>query len=228
MMPHARMTLPPAPVSPSLSTLKLVAVHKGFRPSLGSLRGSFCLLLALAACGPGADSDGPRAQAPDSLPYIESELVAFRSGLPPVDTLTNGSASRDELVGRFIRALQEADTAAFAHMAMSRQEFAWLYYPHSRNVAPPYELPPDVVWMNLQNRSSRGLSRVLQRYAGEPLPGLSYDCREEPVMEGPNRFWHGCELVREVTPGDTVRERAFGSIWELGGRFKLVSFGNEY
>jgi hypothetical protein len=47
-------------------------------------------------------------------------------------------------------------------------------------------------------------------------------------MEGPNRFWHGCELVREVTPGDTVRERAFGSIWELRGRFKLVSFGNEY
>jgi hypothetical protein len=216
-----------APSSPR-PPLRQREAHGGVAPRVFLVAAHLVLLVATAACGPAGDSRGSDAQSVDSLPYIEAELAAFRGGLPPVDTLTHGSPSRDELVGRFIMALQEADTAAFAPMAMSRQEFAWLYYPHSRNVAPPYELPPDVVWMNLQNRSSRGLSRVLGRYAGEPLEGLGYECRAEPVMEGPNRFWHGCELVREVTPGDTVRERAFGSIWELNGRFKLVSFGNEY
>lgn len=189
------------------------------------------LLAAPTACSPeagtpAADQDDPPAT--DTLGYIERELAAFRRGLPPIDTLSYSSPSREALVARFISALTAGDTAAFAYMAMSRQEFAWLYYPHTRYVARPYELPPDVVWFNLQNRSSRGLTRALSRYAGVDLPGLSWECPGEPELEGPNRFWHNCVLWREIAPGDTVRERAFGSIWELDGRYKLVSFTNEY
>lgn len=186
------------------------------------------LTFGTGACAPGVESPLSDPQEAGAADYIQGELDAFRTGLPPVDTLSHASDSREALVERFVRALQAADTAAFALMAMSRQEFAWMYYPHTRYVARPYELPADVVWFNLQNRSSRGLSRVLARYSGVSLPGIEYTCPDEPEVEGPNTFWHGCVLWREIAPGDTVRERAFGSIWEREGRFKIVSFTNQY
>lgn len=192
------------------------------------LAGIAAVALLAGACNTPDEAPHDPIPSADADPFVEETLVAFRTGLPTVDTLAYASASASDLVDRFTRALQEADTAAFAYMAMSRQEFAWMYYPHTRYVARPYELPADVVWFNLQNRSSRGLSRALSRYSGVALPGIGHTCPDEPEVEGPNRFWHGCVLWREISPGDTIRERAFGSIWERDGRFKIVSFSNEY
>src|SRR5512133_2202813 len=68
------------------------------------------------------DSAVPRAEA----------LARFQRASPHAGALSGGAASRDELVRRFVQAVEGADTAALRRMVLSRGEFAFLYYPTSR------------------------------------------------------------------------------------------------
>jgi hypothetical protein len=194
-------------------------------------------LAALAACGSDAE-DQPTADAHvedrpstvvDSILPIEEELRRFRAVLGPEPTgLSGGAASRDALVGTFFEALAAADTAALLGLAITVDEFGWLYYPHTMYTAPPYELPPGVVWMLTENGSSRGLGRLLERLAGRPLEFLGYSCAPEPVVEERNLTWAECS-VRFRAPGEEPREmRLFGSILERDGVFKFISYANDF
>jgi hypothetical protein len=200
------------------------------------------VLLAATACDGGGVGSADRE---DSRPWWEQEglpppshvdsilpagesLRRFREGLEEATGLSGGSASRAELVDRFIQALVAADTTALASLAIDRAEFAWLYYPHSIYVAPPYELPPDVVWLQHQNYSSRGLRRLLEQYGGKTLHYTGHRCTpEEGESLGRGRQWAECLVLGELPTGEKSEERLFAGILEIGGRFKLLSFGNE-
>jgi hypothetical protein len=214
------------------------------RPSLRSVLPPFLALLLVPACGgegtTGASGSVPEADARtpvhvDSIFPIEEDIRRFREGMTPVDGFDGGPASMEALVDAFLRRLEAGDVEGVAALAMSRTEFAYLYYPHTIYTAPPYELSPALVWFQQQNRSSRGLSRVLQRYAGKPLLDTGFQCPDKGEAFGPGRIWHGCTvlgLVSEETaePGaatGAVEERLFGSILEIGGRYRFVSFSNE-
>lgn len=204
------------------------------------IRLSVALIAAVAAwsgCGGGeAPVSEMAGQAPpppnvggvvDSILPVEEEIRRFQASLPePVMSLSGGEASRDALVARFVRSLERGDTLDLLRLAMTRGEFAYLYYPSSRYTRPPYRLSPELVWMQNQNHSSRGFTRLLQRYAGRPLGYLSYTCPDEPEVEGENRFWHRCVVTYRLRE-DTLSAQLFGSIWERQGHFKLVGFANE-
>jgi hypothetical protein len=186
----------------------------------------------VSACGP-AESVDEAAEAPvgvvDSILPIEEEMRRFREVLgPEPDGLTGGAPSRDALVARFAAAIVASDTAAFADMLMTLDEFGWLYYPHSRFTAPPYELPPGLVWFQIENGSGSGIGRLFERHVGRPFTLLGYSCDPEPVVEERNRVWERCD-VRFDTPDDKPRDlQLFGSILERGGVFKFMSYANGY
>jgi hypothetical protein len=194
------------------------------------------LVLLAAACDPRPaaspqDDPDPPADAPatvvDSIFPVEEEIRRFQAELPEeVEELTGGEASRDALVARFIASLEAADTTGLAGLAMTPGEFGYLYYPTSRYTRPPYRLSPSLVWFQNQNQSSRGLTRLLRRYAGHPMEYIDFHCPGEAEVEGQNRFWHYC-TVRHLYQGDTVEVRLFGSIWEREGLYKLVGFAND-
>jgi len=163
----------------------------------------------------------------DSIFPVEVALERFRSNLDEVTALAGGAPSRQELVDRFIHALERGDTIAVAELAMTPSEFAWLYFPHTMYMAPPYELPPGVVWYQQQNRSSQGFNRVLRRYSGETLYYTGFHCPDYGETFGNGRIWHGCTVLGELPEGEAVEEQLFGSIIELSGVYKLVSFSNE-
>ena len=163
----------------------------------------------------------------DSVFPMDEELRRFRQGLVEPTGLTGGASSRDELVETLIGGLEAGDTATVASLAMDQAEFAWFYVPHSIYTAPPYELPPGLVWFQAQNRSSRGLTRLSRTYAGKTLYYTGYQCPDEGEAWGEGWVWHGCAVMGEIPTGERVEERLFGSILELDGRFKLVSFSNE-
>lgn len=110
-------------------------------------------------------------------------------------------------------------------MALGQAEFAWLYYPSSPLSRVPYELPPALVWFQMQGESERGVSRLLAARAGQPLRYLGHACASQR-MEGENRIHAHCELRRMTAAGDTVAERLFGLIVESGGVHKFVSYAN--
>ncbi len=163
----------------------------------------------------------------DSIFPMDEELRRFREGMDPIDALTGGTESRDTLVETFIAQLGAADTLGLASLAITPAEFAWVYFPHSMYMSPPYELPPGVVWFQLQNRSSRGLSRALTSLGGETLYYTGYDCPDEGERWGEGHIWHECTVLGTLPDGEAVEQKLFGSILEWRGRFKFVSYSNE-
>lgn len=162
----------------------------------------------------------------DSVFPIDEELRRFRAELQPVDSLTGGADSRDELVRRFGAAVAAGDAAALRALAITVEEFAWLYYPHTRYTRPPYELGPAIVWFQLENYGGRGLSRLLNRYGRRPFSGTGHACSAEPIVEERNTIWADC-VIRYTDPnGHNAEASLFGAILERDGRFKFVSYAN--
>ena len=185
--------------------------------------------LALLAAGCAESEAGARPPAlgvVDSAVPIADALERFRGGLTAPTGLKGDIRSREELVARFVRALERRDTAALRPLALDPAEFAWLYYPASPMSRPPYELPPDIMWLQMQGQSERGASLLLAERAGAPLGDVGHGCESER-MEEKNRIYGHCVLRRVTAAGDTVGERLFGLIMERDGIYKFVSFANK-
>jgi hypothetical protein len=177
---------------------------------------------AAPATPPTAAQSGP---VDSIIPNPEAQR-RFREGLPEVTALSGGSDSREALVRRFAEAVERQDTAALRAMVMSRAEFAYLYYPHTRYTRRPYELPPELLWFQVQQNSEKGIVRVLRRLGGSPLQVRSVECEEEPEKVGPARLWNRCLVQRAA--GEAGAQRLFGSIIELDGQHKFVSYANDF
>jgi hypothetical protein len=186
------------------------------------------LLAGIAACGgPDARADLPAAgRVVDSILPREEAMQRFREGLPQVDSLSGGAASRDALVAEFVRAVGAADTSAIAAMAITRPEFAYLYYPTAAEGKPPYDLEPGLMWFMLYERSNQGARKVLERLGGSGVKLVDYECGTGQVREGANTISGPCVVRWRNQAGDTASGRLFGKILERGGRAKFLSYAN--
>jgi len=182
------------------------------------------LSVALAACG-GSHAPSAREAVVDSAVSIDTLLSRFRSGLERPAGFMGGAVSRDALIRRFVEATERADSAALRDLALTRAEFAWLYYPSLPEAAPPYELDPRLMWFMIETNSGRGLRSLLEERGGRPLGFVDYACAGQR-RPGENTVWGPCTIRRLQSPRDTTAEVLFGPVVEHGGRFKLVSFAN--
>jgi len=187
------------------------------------------LLIAAALAGTACSNASRDAQASvvDSVIPREEALRRFRVGLNSTDTLYGGASSRDQLVRRFVAALEARDTASLTALALTRDEFAFIYYPTDPQSLPPYDLSPQLMWFMLNEHSGSGLAHALEERGGHPLHVVGDTCEGAPSHQGPNTVWGPCYIRRVQAPGDTVSERLFGPIIERGGRFKFVSYANK-
>lgn len=167
----------------------------------------------------------PRLVQPETLTTLtRARLDSFRRAAGPSPDTLAGPRSRDTLVARWAAALVRRDTTALRALTLTPREFAWLYYPLSPTARPPYDLDPDLMWLQIESRSGRGMRRaVARRAAGFAYRG--YACEDSPRQLGPVRLWDRC-LVRHETGGRVVAEQLFGSIIERDGRYKLVGLSN--
>jgi hypothetical protein len=183
--------------------------------------------VVVASCG---DPERPpeTATVVDSILPIEEEVRRFQATIPEAPAaLSGGAESLDALVDRFVRAVEAADTAAMAPLVLTRAEFGYLYYPHTRFTRDPYQLSPSLLWFQIENGQSRGLTRLFQRFWGRPMGALGHRCEERPRQDEKNREWEECRLLLAGAAGDTVSMRLFGSVLQRGGVFKFVSLSNE-
>lgn len=206
----------------------------------------FVLLVALAACvekrseqqvasiaadsAASADTARPWRKPGDKIDSIlpmPEYLHRFREGLVEPARLSGGATSREALARRFLELVSARDTSGLASLAVSRAEFAWLVFPHHIYAEPPYELDPEIFWMQLTAESAKDAHRTLEQYGGARLTFLRLGCQRDSaqIKSGPVRIWSACEL--RYRAGDSVlTRRLFGSIVERDGRMKLLSFAN--
>lgn len=165
----------------------------------------------------------------DSILPVEEELRRFRAVVGPVTSgLANASASRDALVGRFATALERGDTADLQRMLVTSREFAWEVYPESPYTRAPYRQSPALLWSQIENASDKGMGRLVERAAGLSLHYVRSDCPHAVERQGRNRLWTGCTTQHRNAAGAIVPARLFGTIIERGGRFKFLSYANQF
>lgn len=180
----------------------------------------------VAALGCGRERGEPGAGVVDSVVPRDTALARFREGLQAPTAFSSGADSRDELIRRFVAALERSDTTGLRAMVMNRAEFAWLYYPWVPESRPPYDLAPGLMWFMVDGASTRGLSALLTERGGHPLRFVDYHCEGERHY-GANTVWGPCTIRRVQAPGDTAAELLFGPLVEHAGRFKFVSLANK-
>jgi hypothetical protein len=163
----------------------------------------------------------------DSMVPRDDALARFQASIPQVGSLTGGAPSRDQLVSRFVTALEKRDTLALGALVLTQSEFGWLYYPTNPEGLPPYNLTPQLMWFTLDGNSAKGYQRLLQLRSGKSLRLISHRCQGEPGRQGENTVWGPCLVLRHGEKGDTISERLFGQIVERGGRYKFVSYANK-
>ena len=165
--------------------------------------------------------------AADSILPMQTMIARFQADLPVVDSLgPDAPRSIDELIARFVEAVQDSSTVALAALTLSAAEFAYLYFPASIHARPPYAQPPAVNWLLLEQNSLKGRSRLLRRFGGTRLYVTTHHCAGTPLVQGASRIHETCTLRIRGEDGRTEDVRVFGSIVERDGRFKLLSLSN--
>ncbi|WP_420130121.1 hypothetical protein [Longimicrobium sp.] len=193
--------------------------------------GRWIAMAALALLSAGCRDAAPDAQAAvpvDTLHAPAEALSRFRDGLPIADSLSGGAASRDELVARFVDAIARQDTAAVRGMVLNRAEYGWIYFPSLQRMNPATSMQPEVMWMLHAQESQKGITRVLRRLGGGQARFGGYACEAAPGVEGPNRYWHACTVETMAADGEKASLKLFGSLIERGGRWKIVSYANDF
>jgi hypothetical protein len=194
-------------------------------------------VLLAAACNrdrPAVTAAATTDSAPHTPQHVDSvvpraiALERFRQGTQEVTSFSGGAKSRDALVKAWVKAMEAADTTALKRMLISRDEFAWLYYPTALQGLPPYDLSPSLLWFMTDGQTAKGLRRLLEERAGKPVHYVGYTCDPKSTAEGENTVWGPCEIRQVRAPGDTVSERLFGLIVERGGEWKFLSYKGRF
>ena len=179
-------------------------------------------------------ANGAAAAPPAGSAVVDSvhppavALERFREGLRgPVERLTGGASSVESLAALWAGAVETHDTTTIRRLVIDRAEFAWLYYPASPFARGPLYQSPDLVWFRLQANSEKGITRVLRRFGGTALGFRDVECPRPPRVEGRNRIWEYCEIRREDA-GATRSDQLFGGILEHEGRFKFITYSNQF
>jgi hypothetical protein len=189
------------------------------------------LVVAIVAgalgCNRGPErQDSGAARVVDSFVPREVALRRFQGNLTSVAQLESAFLSRDSLLAAFVRALSARDTAALARMAVSRAEFAYLYYPSTPQGMPPYDLEPGLMWHLMRERSERGIRRALSAYGGQRLQVLGHDCGPGSSKEGRNIVVGPCTVRLRDERGETVSVQLMTQILERDGRYKILNYAN--
>jgi hypothetical protein len=198
--------------------------------------GSAMLVVFLNAAMSGCETRAASAEAKNnaaaggiidrSMP-IEDALRQFQRDIPRVDSLAWAARSRDALVADFMRALERGDSTRLVQLFISKREFAWLYFPTSLYMSKPYELPPEIAWLLTVADSEKGFKRLTRRLGGRALHYSGVDC-ERRETDSRHAYWRDC-FVSYSHPGEgRVRRRLFGSIMERDGRYKFLSYANDF
>jgi hypothetical protein len=189
------------------------------------------LLFVLLACDRSASPPIAQEQQQgvvDSIFPTEEEIRRFKArvGGPFPTELENAASSRNDLARQFMDALEKGDATKLRKLVIEAREFISLYYPHSQFTRPPYKQSPALMWFLMSQNSEKGISRVLDRFAGRPTGYRALECKSEPIVQELNRIWD-CQVRWTPNPGKPDPIKVFGAILEREGRFKFLSYAND-
>jgi len=179
------------------------------------------------AQSPGAQSPEPSASSAETAAATEN--TAASSGVARPDAasriLVNGQASFDDVALVALRALHENDSTALLGLLVTREEYLELLFPEFEAAKRRSNKPPELHWQLLRGRSLVGIRRAIRDWGGRDFELLEARATGGIEPHDTYRFHKTIELdVRDRATGTPATLGFTGSILELDGQFKLLSY----
>ena len=146
---------------------------------------------------------------------------------PTTLSLHGGAPSTDALIDRFLEALREKDRDALRRLRVSESEYREIIMPGHVPVGQPFrtytEEMSKYAWDTLNTKSGYWEIALVDRFGGR-----AYDVKSVTFIEGVDEFATYTahrQLRLKLQEGDGAEvELATGSIAEIDGQFKFVSY----
>jgi hypothetical protein len=142
-------------------------------------------------------------------------------------TLEGGASSKEALIERFLQALREKDRVALRALRLSEAEYREIVLPGHVAVGEPLrEYTEDTskfAWDTLNGKSAYWEIALLNQFGGRTFEITSVDYEEGVDAFATYTAYRQLRLTLQEAAGPRVELRT-GSIAEIGGQFKFVSY----
>jgi len=152
------------------------------------------------------------------------------AGQPEVAGFRDWSASKEALVKRLLKALRQSDQDALRRLRVNETEYREIIVPGSVEPGePPRQLVPE--WVDLAWESLDMKSKGYEQYFLAGLGGRNLKVRALEFAEGEKEYstYKAYRQLRLALIDDSGKDLRLetGSIAEIGGRYKFVSFAKK-
>ena len=139
--------------------------------------------------------------------------------------LSNASSSIEDICTRVLEALYHKDIKGLEAIAISEEEYRNYIWPQS----PVYNIKQwqehyDFIWDQHYSRSRYSLSQMFSKYGGKKYTLVGVWFAEGTTDHKTYRAYRDCRLSVTNSEGKAEELNLFGSIIEMGGQFKIISF----
>jgi hypothetical protein len=182
------------------------------------------LLLALTLAVACAKNESPQKQ---EVPLERPKPRPYPNELPDSvknRVLSNSFKLPQDLFDNLLLALEKKDTMALIGMMITEKEFKewlWWEFPASR---PEVNAPVDFVWGNHAQNASKGLRLALRKYGGKKLVYVSHRFEEGEDKYQTFIIHTKTRVMVADSTGAEQEIKEFGSVVEMNGRYKLLSY----
>jgi hypothetical protein len=166
------------------------------------------------------------------LILLTALAIGFQAGRPaavgrPIPQLSNGADSMEELIERFLAALERRDREALHDIRVSKAEYLRIIMPGSVPPGEPLRRYPSTLrrwaWDNLNTKSLYYESFFLNTLGGKQYTLDRYEYREGTQKYATYTGHKQLELVVRDGAGEEQELRT-GSVVEVDGKYKFVSY----
>lgn len=186
------------------------------RAWLGSIA-VLCLSTLAAACGGSGAADAGTADV--SSRFQDAGAADASLGLQDAQPTL-------QALGRHVlEALARGDTAALRRVRLTEREHNEVVWPELPASAPEINFPVDYAWQNIENRSRRGLSRLLPIFTERSVRFHGVECRGPTEALESFRVHTDCRVV--FTAADALEPweaQLFKDAMERGGGYKIFRY----
>jgi len=147
--------------------------------------------------------------------------------VPPDPKFSNASLSIDDLVNRFLSAVEANDDHAVEALRVTEAEYRDIILPGSVEPGQPAQRYRDqeseYFWGVLNGKSLYSRAIMMHAYGGKNFKLQKFDFRKGVRNWAGYKAYEKLELTLKAEDGQVI-QLPTGSIAEVGGQFKFVSF----
>lgn len=145
--------------------------------------------------------------------------------------MRNGYGSARELANAALNAFASSDTAELMKLLVSAEEFdrhlypeLGMHYPAARDTS---SLARGFVWENHFMGALKGMKKALRALGGKPMTLVAVTFKEGTESYASYRIHQGMEVKVKLSDGAEADLLALGSVVEMDGVFKLLSYRDQ-